>query len=237
MSRLEVGRLAKLGAWSIARLAPGCDTVSDRCASSCWEPGPPARSSRIAGPPGPPRGLRRQGPERARRFLGKKSTIPLIAVNARNGRAVVRAARGCHLLVNASPAVFNEIALRAALRLRAHYLDLSTHMTRRPFKAEQLAYDERFAEKQRAAVITAGVSPGLTNLLAARGAEMLDKVEAVHIRLYEEAESDTPFRNGRPTAGSTRPCRGRAWCATGASDSRSGSASANGFVFPRRSAR
>ena len=83
--------------------------------------------------------------------------------------AVVRAARGCHLLVNASPAVFNEIALRAALRLRAHYLDLSTHMTRRPFKAEQLAYDERFAEKKRAAVITAGVSPGLTNLLAARG--------------------------------------------------------------------
>jgi hypothetical protein len=132
-------------------------------------------------------------PERARRFLGKKSTIPLIAVNARNGRAVVRAARGCHLLVNASPAVFNEIALRAALRLRAHYLDLSTHMTRRPFKAEQLAYDERFAEKKRAAVITAGVSPGLTNLLAARGAEMLDKVEALHIRLYEETESDDPI--------------------------------------------
>ena len=60
--------------------------------------------------------------------------------NARNVRSVVRAARGCHLLVNASPAKFNESALRAALRLRAHYLDLSAHMVRNPFKAEQLAY-------------------------------------------------------------------------------------------------
>src|SRR3970040_643195 len=76
-------------------------------------------------------------------------------------------ARGCHLLVNASPAGFNEIVLRAALRLRAHYLDLGTHLTRNPFKAEQLRYDARFVAKRRTAVITAGVAPGLTNLLVA----------------------------------------------------------------------
>ena len=45
--------------------------------------------------------------------------------------AIVRAARGCHLLVNAAPAVFNEIVLRAALRLRAHYLDLAAHLISR----------------------------------------------------------------------------------------------------------
>jgi len=132
-------------------------------------------------------------PERAHRFLGRKSTIPVEEVNARNLWAIVRAARGCHLLVNASPAVFNEIVLRAALRLRAHYLDLGTHLTRNPFKAEQLRYDARFVAKRRTAVITAGVAPGLTNLLVARSAELLDTVEAVYIRLYESTESDDPI--------------------------------------------
>jgi saccharopine dehydrogenase-like protein len=132
-------------------------------------------------------------PERAKRFLGRKSTLPIVAVNARNLRGVVRAARGCQLLVNASPAVFNEVALRAALYLRAHYLDLASHLTRNPFKAEELAYDERFAEKRRAAVINAGAAPGLTNLLAARAAGSLDEVEAIYIRLYEGTEADDPI--------------------------------------------
>jgi hypothetical protein len=132
-------------------------------------------------------------PERARRFLGKKSAIPTVAVNARNLRAIVRAARGSHLIVNALPAVFNEIILRAALRLRAHYLDLGSHLSRNPFKPEQLRYHHRFEEKNRAAVINAGVAPGLTNLLVKRAAEMMDAVESVHIRLFEETESEDPI--------------------------------------------
>jgi NAD(P)-dependent dehydrogenase (short-subunit alcohol dehydrogenase family) len=131
-------------------------------------------------------------PERARRFLGKKHPLPVVQANARNVRSVVRAARGCHLLVNASPAKFNESALRAALRLRAHYLDLSAHLARNPFKAEQLGYDQRFTEKRRAAVINAGIAPGLTNLLVARSAELLDQLDSVHIRLYESTDGDTP---------------------------------------------
>jgi hypothetical protein len=95
-------------------------------------------------------------------------------------------------LVNASAAVFNEIVLRAALRIRAHYMDLSAHLTRNPFKAEQLRYDGRFKEKKRAAVITAGAAPGLTNLLVSRAAAMMDTVDGVYIRLYESTESDDP---------------------------------------------
>src|SRR2546426_3580687 len=88
-------------------------------------------------------------PERARLFLGKKSPLPVSEVNARNLWVIVRAARGCHLLVNAGPAVLNEIVLRAALRLRAHYLDMSAHLTRHIFKAEQLRFHKRFQEKNR----------------------------------------------------------------------------------------
>jgi hypothetical protein len=137
-------------------------------------------------------------PERARRFLGKRSTIAVTEVNARNLRGIVKAAKGCQLIVNASASVFNEIVLRASLRLRAHYLDLSSHLTRHPFKAEQFRYAKRFEEKNRAALINAGAAPGLTNLLVKRAAEQLDEVEAVHIRLYESTESDDPISQWSP---------------------------------------
>lgn len=132
-------------------------------------------------------------PERARRFLGKKSPIPVVPVNARNLRAIVRAARGCHLLINSSPAVFNEIILRAALRLGCHYMDMAAHLGRNPFKAEQLRYHERFRAKNRLALIDAGVAPGLTNLLVRRSAAMLDAIDSVHVRLYEGTEAEDPI--------------------------------------------
>jgi saccharopine dehydrogenase-like NADP-dependent oxidoreductase len=131
-------------------------------------------------------------PERARLFLGKRSTIEIRTVNARNIWGIVRAARGSQLIINASAAVFNEIAMRAALRLRAHYFDMSSHLQRNPFKAEQLRYEKRFEQKRRAAVINAGVAPGLTNLLARRAAEMLDTVGEIRVRLYQSTESDDP---------------------------------------------
>jgi saccharopine dehydrogenase (NAD+, L-lysine forming) len=137
-------------------------------------------------------------PERARRFLGKRSTIPITEVNARNLRGIVKAAKGCQLIVNASASVFNEIVLRAALRLRAHYLDLSSHLTRHPFKSEQFRYVKRFEEKNRVALINTGAAPGLTNLLVKRAAELLDEVVAVHIRLYESSESRDPISQWSP---------------------------------------
>ena len=48
--------------------------------------------------------------ERARRFLGKKSAMEIREANARNLWSIVRAGQGAHLIVNASPAVFNRIA-------------------------------------------------------------------------------------------------------------------------------
>jgi saccharopine dehydrogenase-like NADP-dependent oxidoreductase len=136
--------------------------------------------------------------QRAHHFLGKSTSIAITDVNARNLRGVVRAARGCQLIVNASASVFNQIVMRAALRLRVHYLDLSSHLTRNPFKAEQLAYSKRFEEKNRTALINTGAAPGLTNLLVERAAEMLHEVESVQIRLYESTESDDPISQWSP---------------------------------------
>jgi hypothetical protein len=137
-------------------------------------------------------------PDRARRFLGQKSPIAITQVNARNLRGIVRAAKGCQLIVNASASVFNEIVLRAALRLRAHYLDLSSHLTRHPFHAEQFKYAKKFEDKNRAAVINAGAAPGLTNLLVKRAADLCDEVVSAQIRLYESSESDDPISQWSP---------------------------------------
>ena len=137
-------------------------------------------------------------PARARRFLGRKSTIAVTEVNARNLTGIVRAARGCQLIVNASASVFNQIVMRAALRLRAHYVDLSSHLTRNPFRSEQFAYAKRFEAKRRVALINTGAAPGLTNLLVKRAAESLDEVESVQIRLYESTESADPISQWSP---------------------------------------
>jgi Saccharopine dehydrogenase NADP binding domain len=131
--------------------------------------------------------------ERAHHFLGAKSAIPVVRVNARDMWSILKAARGTQLLVNACPPVLNRIIMRAALRLRGHYLDTASHYTAHPFRAEQIVFAPKFEDKRRSAVITAGVAPGLTNLLIAAGADLLDSVTSVRVRLYEATKADGPF--------------------------------------------
>ena len=131
--------------------------------------------------------------ERAHHFLGAASTVPVARVNARDMWSILKAARGTQLLVNTCPPVLNRTIMRAALRLRGHYLDTASHYTGHPFRAEQMGFARQFEEKRRAAVITAGVAPGLTNLLIAAGADLLHSVRSVHVRLYEATKADGPF--------------------------------------------
>jgi hypothetical protein len=131
--------------------------------------------------------------ERAHHFLGSTSAVPVMRVNARDMWSILKAARGAHMLVNTCPPVLNRTIMRAALRLRGHYLDTASHYTGHPFRAEQIRFVRRFKDKRRAAVITAGVAPGLTNLLIAAGADLLHSVSSVRVRLYEDTKADGPF--------------------------------------------
>jgi len=54
---------------------------------------------------------------------------------------------GASFIVNASASVFNQIVMRAALRLRAPLSGPSSHLTQNPLKAEQMAFAKRFEEK------------------------------------------------------------------------------------------
>lgn len=129
-------------------------------------------------------------PKRARAFLGRH--IECRPVNARRVRSLVEAARGCEIVINCVPAEFNERVIRAALSLKAHYLDMAAHLDCDPFRAEQLEFHQAFARRKRLGLICAGAAPGLTNLLVARGADSLDVVDQVRIRLFEETESTAP---------------------------------------------
>ena len=80
-----------------------------------------------------------RNPDRARRFLGKNSADSDPAGQCAQPVEHREGGRGSHLIVNAGPAVLNKIVLRAALRLRAHYLDMASHQADSPFHAEQLA--------------------------------------------------------------------------------------------------
>ncbi|NHN48034.1 hypothetical protein G9464_10545 [Halostella sp. JP-L12] len=83
------------------------------------------------------------------------------------------------VVANALPYAFNVDVMEACLDAHCHYLDLGGlyHKTQ-----DQLEYDDAFDEAGLTAVLGIGASPGLTNVAAARGAQRLDEVEAIHIR-------------------------------------------------------
>lgn len=145
--------------------------------------------------------LKRQGhyvscgdrdPIRAREFLGRNSDIVVQRVNARNLPGVVKAAHGCHLLINTCPTIMNNVLMRAALQLRSHYLDTASRLRPNPFRPEQFSFEREFRKKRRWALIHAGVAPGLTNLFAADAAARLDELDRAEIRIFEDTASDDP---------------------------------------------
>ncbi len=131
-------------------------------------------------------------PGRALAFLGDRPTLPIHRVNARNLFDVVKAAKGSHLLINTCPTAVNKVVIRAALRIRAHYLDTASHLRQNPFRPEQLAFDRNFRKIRRTALIHAGAAPGLTNLLAVHSANAIDSVDRIEIRLFEGTRSESP---------------------------------------------
>jgi saccharopine dehydrogenase-like NADP-dependent oxidoreductase len=80
------------------------------------------------------------------------------------------------VVVNSTPYVFNVQVMEACLEAGCHYLDLGGlfHVTRK-----QLELNEKFKAKSLLAVVGMGAAPGMTNVMAAHGANQLDEVEAI----------------------------------------------------------
>lgn len=98
------------------------------------------------------------------------------AVDASDSQALVFAVEGCGLLVNAASYRINLRAMDACAAAGCSYVDLGGlyHLT-----GDQLARSAEFEERGLLAILGAGAGPGKTNVMAARGARELDRVDAV----------------------------------------------------------
>jgi len=96
------------------------------------------------------------------------------------------------LIVNTSLPEFIPNVMLAALRGGVNYLDLSSTLfyERRGKPIEQLEHEEEWAASGRTALVNGGSAPGLTNVMAREGVDLLDEVDAIRIRDYSVTECD-----------------------------------------------
>ncbi len=88
--------------------------------------------------------------------------------------------KGAAVVINCVQYELNLHVMKAALLAKVHYIDLGGlfHMTRK-----QLKLHDKFKKANLLAVLGMGAAPGLTNVMAKYGANMLDKVDEVKIRI------------------------------------------------------
>jgi len=127
-----------------------------------------------------------QRAERIRDWL-KSEKVSAHRVDAGKLDDVVRVAEGVDVIVNATLPRFNLTIIDAALKAKANYVDLA--MYDYSSYSKQLELDGKYKEAGLAALLNAGSAPGITNVLAANGADRLDRVDAIRIRIFDSVES------------------------------------------------
>jgi saccharopine dehydrogenase-like NADP-dependent oxidoreductase len=107
----------------------------------------------------------------------RPARVRALPVDATDEDALVELMRGYDVVVNTMTYHYGLNATRAAIRARVGYVDLGgLHNTPR-----QLELDADAKVAGVPIVLGCGATPGLTNVLARRGADALDTVDAIHI--------------------------------------------------------
>jgi saccharopine dehydrogenase-like NADP-dependent oxidoreductase len=106
--------------------------------------------------------------------------VRAVRIDVTDREAAARALAGAFVVVNAVQYQLNLDVMEAALAVGAHYVDMGGlfHVTRK-----QLELDARFKAAGLTAVLGMGAAPGIANLLARQGAEQLDEVREIHLRV------------------------------------------------------
>ncbi|MEM0271524.1 MAG: saccharopine dehydrogenase NADP-binding domain-containing protein [Thermoprotei archaeon] len=123
--------------------------------------------------------------------------VEVAALNAGDSDDVARRLNGYDVLINAVIPRFNLDLMKASLKAGLHYVDMAFGP---PYNnlGRQLKLSEGFRRTGLIGLIGAGKSPGLTNLLVAEAAELLDKVVSVKIRMGGNIESSQPVMTWSP---------------------------------------
>src|SRR3989442_11858601 len=97
-----------------------------------------------------------------------------------------RVLKGCAVVVNSAPATFNLAVMDACHQADAHYIDVAASGPRepsaRPGILEQLQRHDGFRANGLRALLSMGLDPGMSNVLAREAADTLDSVEPIRIR-------------------------------------------------------
>lgn len=125
--------------------------------------------------------------------LGKEfEKVKAEEVNARNSDQVNEIAQAADMIINLLAPDYNLEIMEMAVKNGLHYQDLAIADYREDpidgFK-KQLELDGEFSRSKRVAMLQAGSSPGITNLLARDGADQLDSTKSIRIRLYSKLET------------------------------------------------
>lgn len=104
------------------------------------------------------------------------------------------------VVINTSLPGFNVHILEGCLKAGVNYFDTCSYWDLNlnkkegnPYYMEQLDFDKSFKKRGITGLINAGVSPGLTNLIAKECASKLDSVDFMKIRLVEDTRSREIF--------------------------------------------
>ena len=118
--------------------------------------------------------------EKAKQFAHsfRQSRVTSAVADADHHQELVAAFGEADVVVNCAQYYVNMQVMNACLDAECHYLDLGGlfHMTKK-----QLALHPRFTKKKLLALLGCGSTPGITNVMAQYGSEMLDRVEEIHI--------------------------------------------------------
>jgi len=115
-----------------------------------------------------------------------------LRLDASNPAQVGRFISGSDVAINASHPRFNKLIMQQAFKRKVNYLDLASFTP--AALTEQLNEDSRWSKHGLVAVVTMGEDPGLSNIMARCGVDMLDQVSEVRVRDGETSTSDTyPF--------------------------------------------
>ena len=117
----------------------------------------------------------------------KSDKITTMKVDAGKIEDIEKAASGVDAIINLALPRFNPNVLKAALSSKAHYADAALSMFgptwNQLIQNKPLEFDNEFKEAGLTAVFACGGTPGVTNVLAKRVCDKLDRVDEIHVKL------------------------------------------------------
>ena len=134
------------------------------------------------------------------RIKDKKVSLKYLNILDKNKFLIFLNKHKPDIVINTSLPKFNLKIMETCFKVGVNYIDTASYWdfdsnpkAKVPYKMEQLDFDKRFKKAGITGLINAGVSPGLTNLIAKECADKLDEVDFVKIRLVEDTASNELF--------------------------------------------